>query len=126
MPNIAPLTRLACYVLIGLTIAVSSIFGEASLAHADTPNLPVDAKELARISDADLRKIVADRLAAPAKPKKAFNPADLAFSFQSNLTKLRTRAGEIFGTYGEIPSAFASAYAALSRGREQGLSLIHI
>ncbi|MEQ9198723.1 MAG: hypothetical protein RLN80_01960, partial [Rhodospirillales bacterium] len=77
--------------------------------------------DLARLSDAELRAIVAGKLATPdTVASHGFNPADLAYSLQSDFSRIRERLGDILGAYGGLPDAFRQAGDTLFGDREEG------
>lgn len=82
---------------------------------------PVTEADLARLSDAELRAIVAEKLATPGPAdSRNFNPADIAYSLQSDFGRIRERLGDIFGAYGGLPDAFRQAGNILFGDREEG------
>ena len=94
--------------------------GEAAAQASDSPSIPVTETDLARISDAELRALILERLDEPAAAAPTFNPAITAYRLQASFGRVRQRLGEILGTYDELPAAFATAGAALSGNREAG------
>lgn len=91
--------------------------GEGSVSMAtDT----ITEASLARLSDAELRALVLERLTTAPETSMPGDTADMAVSAQEVVARLAQRLGEILGTYDELPGAFATAWTALTSGRDMG------
>ncbi len=116
MRPLARLTILAA-VLLGLAVAQPAA-GQETPAAADGP---ITADDLARLSDAELRRIVLDRLAEPdAQPRAHFNPANTAYALQAASTRVRDRLGAILAAYDALPPALARGLVRLFGDRSLG------
>ncbi|MCA8909028.1 MAG: mechanosensitive ion channel, partial [Rhodospirillaceae bacterium] len=109
--------RLVAVALLLLTWAATA--GRPAFAQADTGSVPTSEEELARLSDAELRALLLERLEAPQEEETGtFNPADTAFALQAALAELRGRLGEILGTYDQLPGALGRAAVSLVDSEE--------
>ncbi|MEM9030511.1 MAG: mechanosensitive ion channel family protein [Pseudomonadota bacterium] len=118
------MSQMVSRVLCALGVSVLLLFATGHASHkanaqtANSERIPVTERELAKISDAELRALVLKRLAGSEQNTGGtFNPAHTAFALQAALEKARARLGTILATYTELPSAFASAWDALTKDR---------
>ncbi|RED49042.1 mechanosensitive ion channel family protein [Aestuariispira insulae] len=76
---------------------------------------------LARLSDAEVRALLLERLRERAPDaEKSFNPAITAFQLQGHLGRLHSEASAIFGAFPELPGIFPRAFEALNQDRGKG------
>ena len=118
-----PPQRLArlCLVLLLAALAATVQPGPVSAQNTD---VPATEEDLARISDAELRALLIERLDLAADEEAAevtpFNPAHYAFAAQHALTQMRSRLREILSTYNELPAALGRGVSALVGDSDAG------
>ncbi len=79
------------------------------------------AKDISELTDAEVRKLLIERLdETEAKPKAAFNPAMAAWKFQRGFTQVKTEAGKIFGAYDQLPALPGRWWEKMTNKREGG------
>ena len=107
-------------VIVFVLLALMMVAGAPGPLRAQADDaVPATEEDLARISDAELRALLLERLAPPPEEAGAdFNPADLAFALQARLARIRDRLGAILSTYHELPGAMANGVAAMIGDRQ--------
>ncbi len=114
------LKDLACLVIV-LCLGGVALSAGANASEVGDPRIGLNADQIAELSDAELRKRVVATLNAQQRVEpETFNPADIAYAAQTLLTTIRTRLGEIFGSYTELPAALSGGIAVLMDGRDAG------
>jgi small-conductance mechanosensitive channel len=110
LPGLVAAVLAVVFLILGAAPGAAQLPGEIE---ADGPEMPVTETDLARISDAELRALVLERLDRPADAGEAFNPAVIALQVERDAVFVRQRLGDIVGAYGQLPDAFATAGTAL-------------
>ncbi len=86
----------------------------------EKPPAPRTAADIAPLSDEEVRRLLLERLVEDPKQKKTrvFNPANAAYVFQRNFSKVRKRASEIFSTFPDLAKLPGEWWKRMTRGRD--------
>ena len=101
-----------------LSIAMLALAAPVMAQTAETP-APRTAADIAPLSDEEVRRLLLERLVEEPKAKRGvFNPANAAYLFQRSFSTVRTRAGEVFGTFPELAALPAEWWKRMTKGRD--------
>ena len=108
------------YLLAFLVAASNSFIQSAGAQNAGNKANSLTTSDLARISDSELRALVLKRLAPASTSGSSLNPAIVALNLKAALEQVNVGLRDILGAYGGLPGAFATAWSALTSGRQKG------
>jgi len=123
-----PIRVLCALLAIWMLMLFTSVSGAAEDSLQSLDEVASEAV-LARLSDADLRRLIAERLDSDEEDTAAesdFNPAVAIWQFQRQLGQVRTRLEELLAVRHRIGDEARDAWAALNRSRPSGSLLTFV
>jgi len=116
---------LMCLAVLFLMASASSGLAQTSAGNLETlSDLRTDTEDYLTLTDQQVREILLNELKEREEKKGSdsgvFNPAKIAFFFNSAFSRLSNHGGEVFGAYADLPGIFGKGYAAFSKNQSPG------
>lgn len=113
-----------CALLIGIVFLILAPPATAQVKGLPSPSVekaePKTAADIAPLSDEEVRRLLLEKLSDEPKARQrgVFNPANAAHQFQLAFSRAHKHAGEIFGSYTQLPALPGKWWERMTKGRD--------